>query len=187
MMWAAGAWIAGKAGGLWRGICGVFSDPARFFALVAQLAILVAIWEYRSAAKWERSYNDLVAATQSASQQAAKDQAAVNHHPAAISAAIAEQSNAQAPAYYSHALDVADLHRVRPAPASSARRADLPGADHAAPVDDRPAAPADLVCRPKADDDLLVGAAARAAQMQADAKTLIASGAARASTLNEGN
>jgi hypothetical protein len=148
------------------------------------LALGLGVWgviEHRAAAKWEGAYHKLVAETQSAAATAATNQAAVNHHPAAISAAIAEKSDAQAPAYYRHALDVADLHRVRPAPARVTGNADLPGTDHAPALDDRPAAPAELVCRPAADDRLLVGAAARAAQMLVDAQALIAGGAARPS------
>ena len=70
---------------------------------------------------------------------------------------------------------------MQPTPPRVPGRADLPGADHASALDDRPVAPADLVCRSKADDDLLVGVAARAAQMHADAQALITAGVARIS------
>lgn len=167
-------WQGWKRIGL--GLKWLFAHP------MTALALGLAVWgliEHRAAAKWEGAYHKLAASIQTASTKAATDQAAVNHHPAAISAAIAEQSDAQAPAYYRHALDVADLHRVRPAPQNSPGRADLPGTDHASPVDDRPADPAGLVCRTKADDTLIVGAAARAAQMHADAQALIAAGVTR--------
>lgn len=158
------------------------------------LALALGIWgmiEHRAAAKWQGAYHKLVASTQKASKQAAADQAAVNHQPAAASVAIAEKSNAQAPGYYRDARNAFDLHRVRPPVAGGPGAADLSGADHAAPVDDRPVAAADLVCRAKADDDLIGGAAARAAQMYVDAQALIAAKAAKASDdagakLNEG-
>lgn len=165
-----------RIGSIWAWIT---ASAARVWAAIAILALAYAAWQFRRAEDWAGRFRQLESDTKTASAKATQQQAAVNHHPAAVSAALAEASNAQAPAYYRHALDIADLHRVRvQAPQGSAGRADLSGADHAAPIDDRPAPAADLVCRPEADDKLLVGAAARAAQMQADAQALIAAGAA---------
>ncbi|MBN9143771.1 MULTISPECIES: hypothetical protein [unclassified Novosphingobium] len=170
---------------LWQGWKRIGAGLKWLFAHpMAALALVLGVWamiEHQAAAKWEGAYHKLLTSTQSASKQAATDQAAVNHQPAAASAAIAEKSNAQAPGYYRDARNAFDLHRVRPSVASSPGAADLPGTDHAAPVDDRPIAATDLVCRPKADDDLIGNAAFRAAQMHVDAQALIAAKAAKAS------
>jgi len=138
------------------------------------LCLSAWLWHGRSAARQQ------IARIEAAQHQAAADQAAVNHQPAATSAAIAEASNAQAPAYYRAVRIAGDAQRLRHAcPAS---RADLPGTDRAAALDDRSPAAAELVSRPKADDDLILAAAGRAAQMHADAQALIANGAAVAVT-----
>jgi len=127
---------------------------------------------------WARGdrYRDRLSHITTAQTQATRDQIAVNQAPARISKAIAEKSNAQAPAYYRHALAVAERHRVRatcaPGPAH------LPGPNHVAEIHDGPAASAELVSRAKAEDDLILAAAARAAQMHADAQALIDAGVA---------
>lgn len=167
-----------RLGSLWGWIT---ASPARIWAAIAIITLGYAAWQFRQAEDWAAKFRQLEADTRAASKQAATSQAAVNHQPAAISAAIAEQSNAKAPAYYRSVIAAADLHRVQSTCPRSAGAADLPGADHAAPVDDRPAPAPDMVSRPRADDDLLVAAAARAAQMHADAQALIAAGVAKAS------
>lgn len=175
-------WLAIKLWQGWKRLGSIWTwitaSAARVWAAIAILALTYAAWQFRRADEWADKFRQLEASTRAASAKAAKDQAVVNHQPAAISAAIAEQSNAQAPAYYRSVIAAADLHRMQPTCPRGAVAADLSGADHAAPIDDRPAPAADLVCRPEADDKLLVGAAARAAQMQADAQALIAAGAA---------
>lgn len=103
----------------------------------------------------------------------------VNQVPAIISAAIARQSDAQAPAYYASVAAAADAHRgvVRAAPCPVSA-AGVPGPDPVTPFDDRPAPTPELVSRSKVEDDLIIAAAGRAAQMHQDALDLIADGAA---------
>lgn len=137
---------------------------------LALLCLSAWLWHGRSEARHR------IAAIEAAQTHAAADQAAVNHHPAAVAAAIAELSDAQAPAYYRAVAAAGAAQRLRytcpPGPA------DLPGTDRAAPLDDRSPTATELVSRPKADDDLILAAAGRAAQMHADAEALIAEGVA---------
>jgi hypothetical protein len=146
---------------------------------VHALAIALAVSAAGNWLLWQRGdrYRDRLAAVAKVQHQAGQDQATVNHEPARKSAEIARQSDAQAPAYYADVRRAADSHRVR-GPACPPVAADMPGTDRAAPVDDRSPAVADMVSRPRAEDDLIVAAAGRAAQMHADALDLIATGAA---------
>lgn len=110
-------------------------------------------------------------------------QVAANHQPAAVSAAIAEISDAQASAYYERGRAAgaayAAAHRVPAScPADQPRHADLPGTDRPAPLDDRPGDAAGMVALPRADYDSLTGTALRLAQVYQDAQALIAAGAA---------
>lgn len=164
--WASSGWkwATESATHLLMALCAILTAYALYERHRADMAI-AALARWKDAAK-------------AASARATADQIAVNHQPAADSAAIAKVSDAQAPLYYRRALDVADLHRMRPAPARGASGADLPRADHPAPIDDGSPAPADMVCRTRADDDLVINAAARAAQMHADAQALIVAGVA---------
>jgi hypothetical protein len=150
----------------------------RLLSAALCIASITALYQSHRAQRWASAYHRLETDTRTASARATADQIATNHQPAAISAAIAKVSDAKAPAYYRRALDVADLHRLRPALARGPGSADLPRTDPAPPLNDRSPAPANLVCRPQSDDDLLVAAAARAAQMRADATALIAAGVA---------
>ncbi len=146
---------------------------ARLFAGVAMgLAVLLGLQTWRL-----ESARQTIANTRAAQHQAAADQSAVNHQPAQASAAIARQSDAEAPAYYRAVAGAADAHRVR-SPACPVGGADLPGTDRPSPIDDGPASAPDLVSRPRAEDDQIVHAAARAAQMHQDALDLIAAGVA---------
>jgi hypothetical protein len=130
-----------------------------------------------------------LASVKKAQPEAAKAQAAANHAPAAAAAQIVEKSNVDAQAYYERgraagaAYADADAHRVRPAcsgrPVSAAG---LPGADPAAPVDDRPGATADDVAVSRADYDILVGNSLRLAKVHQDAQALIDAGVAVAAT-----
>lgn len=146
---------------------------------LAFLGLALAANHYRHAYHAEIArYAALVASVDAQRKQATLDQQAVNHAPAAKSQAIAEKSDAQAPAYYAAVRTAAERMRRDsprcPSPAS------VLGTDHAAPVDDGPADTSIMVARPKADDDLILAAAARGAQMHADAEALIAAGVAKA-------
>jgi hypothetical protein len=154
------------------------ASPVHFLAFALALSLAANWWLLERGNRYRDKLASTIASIRPAQAQATKDQAAVNHQPAAISAAIAEHSDVQAPAYYRSVSDAADLHRVRANAACGASPAGVPGADHSAAIDDRPAGAADLVSRPKADDDLLVAAAGRAAKMHADAQALIAAGVA---------
>ena len=154
---------------LWRLACAL--------ALVALVAQSIRMESQRHRAD---KAEVTLAQVKPAQAAAAAAQAAVNHHPAAISAAIAEKSDAQAPAYYRSVSAAADLHSLHIKDPRSVSPASLRGADNPPALDDRPAAPADLVCRPTAEDGQIVNAAARAAQMRADAQELIRAGVARA-------
>ncbi|WP_428331979.1 hypothetical protein [Novosphingobium sp.] len=112
-----------------------------------------------------------------AAQKVATDnQIHINQLPAITSAAIARQSDDQAPVYYADVRSAVAAHDiVRPA-ACPVGNANLPRPDPAAPVNDGPTDSASVVSRPKADDDLIVAAAGRAAQMHQDALDLIAAG-----------
>ncbi|NKJ43180.1 hypothetical protein [Novosphingobium sp. SG720] len=110
-------------------------------------------------------------------------QAAVNHQPAAVSATIAEISDAQASAYYERGRAAgaayAAAHRVPAScPASQPGHADLPGADHPAPLDDGAGSAADDVALSRADFEILTGNSLRLAQVYQDAQALIAAGIA---------
>jgi hypothetical protein len=146
-------------------------------AALALAGLIGALAHYRHAYHAEQArYAALVASVEAQRVQATKDQQVANHALAAASQTIAEKSNAQAPAYYADVRAAA--LRMRADNSSCSSPASVPGTDHAAPVDDGSAPAPGMVSRPQADDDLLVAAAARAAQMHADAEALIASGAA---------
>ncbi|HIQ16515.1 MAG TPA: hypothetical protein EYH41_00680 [Novosphingobium capsulatum] len=118
-----------------------------------------------------------------AQAQARAGQAAANHHPAAVSARIAEISDAQASRYYAQGRAAgaawAAAHSLHDAcPARGPANPALPGADHPAPLDDRSGDTAALVALPRADFDLCTANSARLAQMHQDALALIAQGVA---------
>lgn len=114
-------------------------------------------------------YRDELERVHALQAKATADQQAVNHAPAAKSQAIAEKSDAEAPPYYRAVHAAADAHRVR-VDALGHSPAGVPGADPAAASIHGPADTADLVCRSRAEDDLIVAAAARAAEMLAVAQ-----------------
>lgn len=110
-------------------------------------------------------------------------QAAANHQPAAVSATIAEISDAQASAYYERGRAAgaayAAAHRVPAScPASQLGHADLPGADHPDPIDDGARQATDDVALSRADFEILTGNSLRLAQVYQDAQALIAAGIA---------
>lgn len=187
MLGLAAIWDAIRAFGIWQrigtGLKWLFAHP------MAALALGLGLWgviEHRAAAKWEGAYHKLVTDTQRAGAQAAKDQAAVNHRPAAISAAIAERTDHEADDYIAGAMAAArayaDAHRMRTASARGPGQADLPGADHPAPRDDRPGNPAELdaIAISKVDFDSCTINSARIAKVRDAAQELIAAGVAKA-------
>jgi hypothetical protein len=143
-----------------------------FGGIALALAVMLGLQTWRLDAAYQT-----IANTKAAQHQATVDQVAANHEPARTSAEIARQSDAQAPDYYRSVSVAADARRVR-SPACSVSTPDLSGADRAAAIDDRSASAADVVSRPRAEDDQIVAAAARAAQMHQDAEDLIAAGVA---------
>lgn len=188
-------WTAIK---LWQGWQRIGAGLKWLFAHpMAALALALGVWgviEHRAAAKWEGAYTKLIAQTRSAADKAAKDQAAVNHRPAAISAAIAERTDHEADDYLSRAMAAArayaDAHRVRGAPARGPGHADLPGADHPAPRDDGQGdaakldAVADIIGISRADFDICTINSGRIAKVYDAAQAMIAAKVAKAS---EGN
>lgn len=160
-------------GGLWGKAAPFLAEHWRDVA-IALMALF--IWHQHAQIAACHTFR---ADVKAAAPNAAAAQAAVNHAPAAKSQAIAEKSDAEAPAYYRAVHAAADAHRMRPAPdRSGTGNADLPGADPAATGVHGPAEPADLVCRPRAEDDLILAAAARAAEMRAVAQGWVIDGLA---------
>jgi len=167
-----GRWIVSAEGVVkdqWRW---VMATPVHLLAAALAVSVAANLWQWHLLSV----AHVFKAEVKVAAKQASKDQQAVNHAPAAASQAIAEKSNAQAPAYYADVRAAA--LRVRADSPRCPVSASVPGADHAAPVNDGPIDAARVVSRPQADDDLLVAAAGRAAQMHADAEALIAAGVA---------
>ena len=133
--------------------------------------------QWRAAA---RAGDVALAKVKAAQPLAEAAQIAANHAPVAQSQTIAEKSNETAPAYYDavRGAVAARTTIVRKDAVCPPRDSDLPRADHAPPIDDRPVAATGMVSRAKADDDLIVAAAGRASQMHADAQALIDAGVA---------
>lgn len=123
---------------------------------------------------------DALARVKVAQEKATTDQVAVNLEPARKSAEIARISDATSPLYYDSVRRAA-ADRVRPAHQCPTGLADLPGADRAAPVNDGTAPAPGMVSVAEADWTAISAAAARAAQMHADAQALIDAGVAVAS------
>lgn len=127
---------------------------------------------------------DALARVKVAQEKATTDQVAVNLEPARKSAEIARISDATSPLYYD-SVRRASAERVRPAPQCATGLADLPGADRATPVDDGTIDAAGMVSVAEEDWASITAAAARAAQMHADAQALIDAGVAIASVDGE--
>jgi hypothetical protein len=147
--------------------------------MAALIAVLIGTtWlGWHRADHWKAETERFAASVAAARKTATTAQVAVNHAPAVKSGQIAENSNAQAPAYYAAVHAAADAHRVRGA-AGPARAADLSGADRAEPGVHGPDAAADMVSRPRIEDDQILAAAARGAEMHQEALDLISEGAA---------
>lgn len=168
-------WLAVRLffGGMWNKAAPML---ARYWREVLIALMALFIWHLQGKLAACHTFK---AEVKAAAPKAAAAQADANHAPAAKSQAIAEKSDAEAPAYYAAAHAAADAHRVRTDSPRCTVATDLPRTDHPAPVNDGPARAADMVSRPKAEDDLIVAAAARAAQMHADALELITAGSAK--------
>lgn len=154
---------------------------AAFFAPVAA-RIFAGVSLVLAALLWFQSWRlnnaqQTIAEMRAAQRPATAAQIAVNHEPARVAAEIARQSDAQAPEYY-RAVRAAAVTRRLPVPPCPSGGADLPGTDRPAAIDDGPDPAADMVSRPRAEDDQIIAAAGRAAQMHADAQALIAAGIA---------
>ena len=165
--------LRGFFGGLWAKAAPFL---ARYWREVLIAVLLLAIWHQHGQLAACHTFR---ADVKAAAPKAAAAQADANHRPAAISQAIAETSDAQAPAYYRAVHAAAAANRMRPAPSCRGPGgADLPGADPTAESVHGPDAAPDLVCRPRAEDDQLVAAAGRAAEMRAIAQGWLISGIA---------
>jgi hypothetical protein len=168
-------WLLGIGGWLKEAASAAFgwirTNP--LLALVIGLGCLSA-WLWHG---WDKA-DQRIAQIEAAQKGAASAQVAANHVPAAKSQAIAEKSNAEAPAYYDGVRRAAADHAIRVPSGNSISRPDLPGTDSAEQGIHGPAGSPDLVCRPGPDDSQLVTAAGRAAKMHQEALDLIAAGVA---------
>lgn len=151
-------------------------SPTRLLSALLALSLLLG-WTLLERGN---RYRDKLASTLAAQSEATAAQVAVNHAPAAISAAIAEKSDAQSADYYARGrrdgAAYAAAHRLHGPCAPSP--ADLPGADHPSPLDDRPGVAPGMVVVSRTDFDTLTGNSLRLAQVHADAEALIAAGVA---------
>ncbi|WP_343609380.1 hypothetical protein [Novosphingobium sp.] len=148
-------------------------------------------WQPRALAA-EKALADLQAQIKAAQPKAAAAQAAVNHQPAARSAAIAKASDHDAQPYYEKVRAARDAYAaahpaggvLRASEAAGGRpgHADLPGTDRAASIHDGPGGPADMVAVSKLDFDKLTNAAGRLAKVHQDAQALIDAGVAVSDT-----
>lgn len=141
-------------------------------ALVALLS-LALLYEHHEATKCAK----VLASTEAAQHTAGQAQAAAIHAPVAISSSVAEKSNAETPAYLTHADATALAHSVRCSSSSAAPS--VPGTDSALPSLSGPAASPGLVCYPSVEAGQLIAAAARAAEMHQEALDLVKAGVAR--------
>lgn len=173
-----------RIGSIWAWIT---ASAARIWAAIAICALAYAAWQFRRAEDWAAKFRNLETDTRTASKQAATDQAAVNHRPAAASAAIAERTDHEADDYLSRAMAAArayaDAHRVQPAPARGPGHADLPGADLPASRDDGQGDAAkldaaDIIGISRADFDICTINSGRIAKVRDAAQALIAAGVA---------
>lgn len=165
----------GKAIELVKGLFDIVASHPIEAALIASLACNVWLWRGWNAADSE------IAAIRAAQKLAAEAQAEVNAQPAIISRSIAEKSNNEAPAYYDRVRTIART-RIVQGPCA-AIDPDLSRTDRPAEEHDGSDQAAGMVSVTRDDWERIVAAAARAAQMHADAQALIDSGVATASDL----
>jgi hypothetical protein len=169
-------WIPKALIGAWNWITS--SRENALWALVGILFVCTIF--YRQSAVEFRSQIAVMKETQ---KKATQDQINVNQAPAKKSEAIAEKSNAEAPAYYRRAADAGNSSRVR-CQANPVSRPNLPGTNpvvegvHGSDSTSELVPTPELVCRPKSEDDQLIYGTSRAAQMRQEALELIKQGVA---------
>jgi hypothetical protein len=171
-----GSWIADAFGAV-----ASFAVRYPWQAMVVALLIIAGVlgWRVDGLTREVKARDATIAGIKAAQKVATDDQIHINQLPAITSAAIARQSDAQAPAYYASVGSAVAAHDsvVRGACAAGpVGNAGVPGPDPVAPIHDGPVGVAIVVSRPKVDDDLIVAAAGRAAKMHQDALDLIAKG-----------
>jgi hypothetical protein len=167
-------WIPKLIVGIWDWV----TDSLENFLLLLLVLSLALAFTYRHAAKnLEAKLNKI----ELAQKKARKDQIAANKVPVTKSIAIAENSNAKAPAYYNSVSDAARSASVRPQKVQPCP-ASVPGANtpiqsvHGPDPTPSLVPTPDLICRPKSDDDKLIYASGRAAQMHQETLDLIDQG-----------
>lgn len=145
---------------------------------LAFLMLALAANHYRHAYHTEKAaYAAFKASAAQAAVQATKDQMAVIRLPAILSKDIAEKSSEQAPSYYADVRAAAERMRKDSPRCPSA--ASLPGADHAAPVNDGPGVDPGMVSITADAYQHYNDNTARLAKVRQDALELIAAGAAK--------
>ena len=167
-------WIPKLIMGIWNWI----TDSLENFLLVLLVLSLALAFTYRSAAMGLKAEIDKIELAQKKAKEA---QIAANKVTVIKSITIAENSNAQAPAYYNSVSNAARSASVRPEKVQPCP-ASVPGANTPIQSVHRPdptpslVPTPDLICRPKADDDKLIYASGRAAQMHQETLDLIDQG-----------
>jgi hypothetical protein len=153
-------------------------------ALLACIALLTLCLGYE---RWQHvHWRDFGQAVIAARKAATIQQVQINHEPARQSKVLAENSNAQAPTYYTSVHAAADAHAIRLRDhSSSIGGANLRSTDPVEPsihgsIVDPKQSEADLVCRPSVEDHWLVSAAGRAAEMFQQTQDLITLGVVEA-------
>lgn len=164
-----------------RAAVGVF----RAYPLQCALIVLMVayLWLLRAERRAVDALDAFKAETVAAQAKATANQVAVNHVPAILSKAVSERSNNEAPAYYAAVRAAAD--RVRVVRQSCSSAADLPGANHSAPLNDGPGLDPLMVSVPADEYNHFVDNTARLAKVRQDAQTLIVAGVAVKSTDGE--
>ena len=165
---------------LWQAAC---RNPWQALLVLALGAAGVLGWMLHHEREDNARLRADIAEIAKSQRQAARDQAAINHAPAAISQAIAKESRADEKALYEAGRRAgaayADAHRVRAsAPVCAASDADLRGADRVAAQHDGAGPDGELVAITATDFDICTAAGQRLAKVHADAEALIAAGVA---------
>ena len=167
-------WIPKFIMGIWNWI----TESRENFLTLLVIILIGTSWGYRS---YALDYKDKLNKIELAQKKAKEAQIAANKAPVIKSITIAENSNAQAPAYYNSVSNAARFasvqpEKVQPCPAS------VPGANtpiqsvHGPDPTPSLVPTPDLICRPKADDDKLIYASGRAAQMHQETLDVIDQG-----------
>ncbi len=171
------------AAGLWHS---ALRNPWRAIAIWFAIMIVINVFLLRRERAENAQLRADIAEIAKGQKQAGRDQAAVNHAPAAISQAIAKESRADEKAIYeagrAAGAAYADSHRVRPPAVCAASPAGVPGTDRPDPQHDGPGDAADMVAISTANFDTCTVNSQRLAKVRADAQALIAAGVAVADT-----